>query len=295
MSRITRLLKYAGAALVAASLVLYVVLPIGFAAYASLRHPHEVGAPPEGFSEVVLTADDGIPLTAWYTPTKNGAAIILLHGATDSREGVRGHAAMLRDAGFGVLAPDLRGHGESGGRGNAFGWEGTRDVRAAVAYLEAQGGVHAIGGLGLSLGGEVLLGALNETTSLSAVVADGATHRCTAEFLTVPGRDSLLRSGVTRLMYAATGTFTGEDPPVPIVESIAGAPDARLLLVAAGEEPDEATYGMAFVEAAGPGRAELWVVPGAEHTRGFGLDPDGYSNRVAGFLRSALLSSQDRS
>lgn len=236
--------------------------------------------------------DDGVPLVAWYAPSKNGAAIVLIHGATDSREGVRGHAEMLRDAGFGVLAPDLRGHGESGGRGNAFGWEGTRDVRAAVAYLEAQDGVRTIGGLGLSLGGEVLLGALKSTPSLAAVAADGATHRCTAEFLAVPGRDGILRSGVTRLMYAATGVFTGQEPPVPIVESIAGAPNARLILVAAGEEPDEAAYGTAFVEAAGPMRAELWNVPGAVHTGAFRLDPEGYRTRVMGFFHSALLTGE---
>lgn len=290
MSRISRLLRYAGVALVAAVLVLYVALPIGFAAFASLPHPTRVGAPPKGFTEVNLTADDGVPLVAWYAPSRNGAAIVLLHGATDSREGIRGHAEMLRDAGYGVLAPDLRGHGASGGSGNAFGWEGTRDVRAAVAYLEAQEGVRTIGGLGLSLGGEVLLGALNATPSLSAVAADGATHRCTAEFLAVPGREGLLRSGVTRLMYTATGAFTGEVPPVPMVEAIAGAPNARLLLVAAGQEPDEASYGTAFVEAAGPGRAELWVVPGATHTGAFGQDPEAYRKRVTEFFQTALLA-----
>ncbi|HOT93630.1 MAG TPA: alpha/beta fold hydrolase [Methanoregulaceae archaeon] len=292
MSSFRRFVRIAGAALAATALLLYVVLPIGFAAYASLPHPARVGPPPEGFTEVELMTDDGVPLAAWFAPSKNGAAIVLIHGATDSREGVRGHAGMLRDAGFGVLAPDLRGHGKSGGRGNAFGWEGTRDVRAAVAYLETQDGVRTIGGLGLSLGGEVLLGALNTTPSLVAVAADGATHRCTADLLAVPGRDGILRSGVTRLMYAATGVFTGEEPPVPIVESIAGAPNARLLLVAAGEVPDETAYGTAFVEAAGPMRAELWTVPGASHTGAFRLDPEGYRTRVTGFFQSALLTGK---
>ena len=53
---------------------------------------------------------------------------------------------------------DFRGHGESSGEGNGFDWEGTRDVAAAVAYLQEQN-ISLIGGLRTSLGGEVLLGA----------------------------------------------------------------------------------------------------------------------------------------
>ncbi len=277
-------------ALLALLVIVYLVVPISFAAYASLRHPDAVGAPPDGFANPSLTAEDGVPLAAWCAPSTNGAAVVLLHGGTGSREEVRAHAAMLRDAGFGVLALDLRGHGASGGHGNAFGWEGTRDVHAAVAYLEAQDGVRAIGGLGLSLGGEVLLGALSTTPGLKAVVSDGATYRSTGEYVAVPGREGIVQSGVTRLVYAATGLFTGDEPPIPIVASIAGATNTRLLVIAAGEEPDEARYGTAFVASAGGDRAELWVVPGAGHTGAYALDPDAYTARVTGFLRSALLA-----
>jgi len=86
-----------------------------------LPYKESVGAPTAGFTEIELAAEDGVTLKAWYAPATNGAAIILLHGAGGSREGVRDHATMLAENGYGVLALDMRGHGESGGTTNRFG------------------------------------------------------------------------------------------------------------------------------------------------------------------------------
>jgi pimeloyl-ACP methyl ester carboxylesterase len=291
MNLTVRLLKWLAGGVAALVVLLYLVLPVGFAAYASLPHPVEVGPPPEGFSERSLETADGVGLAAWYAPSRNGAGVVLVHGATDSREGVRSHAAMLAREGFGVLAIDLRGHGESGGHGNAFSWEGTRDLQAAVAYLQAQDGVEAVGGLGLSLGGEVVLGALNATPSLRAVASEGATHRSVDEYLALPGREGLFGSGVIRLMYGCVGAFTGDRPPVPILESIRSAPDTRLFLIASGEKPEEVAYNSRFAEVAGD-RADLWIVPGVGHTGGLSGKPDEYKTRVIGFFRSSLLADR---
>ncbi len=287
--RTGRALRLVALVVVALVAIVFVAFPLGLAAYASMPHTREVGAPPSGFEEIGLVAADGVPLAAWYFPPRNGAAIVLLHGATGSREDVRAHATLLRDAGYGVLALDLRGHGESGGGGNAYGWEGTRDVQAAVAYLKDQDGVRAIGGLGLSLGGEVLLGALNATPALGAVVSEGATHRSTAEYLALPDRDDLARSWMPRVLYAATGVFTGDAPPVPIVDSVAAAPDVRLLLIASGTKPDEVEYNTHYAAVAGS-RAALWVVPDVEHTGALAGHPDEYGERVTALFRSALIA-----
>jgi alpha-beta hydrolase superfamily lysophospholipase len=288
--RTGRALRLVAIAVVALVVIVFLAVPIGFAAYASLPHPRAVGPPPVGFTNVSLVAADGVPLAAWYAPPRNGAAIVLVHGGTDSREGVRAHASLLRDTGFGVLAIDLRGHGASGGHGNAFGWQGTRDIQAAVAYLQGQDGVRAIGGLGLSLGGEVLLGALNATPALGAVVSEGATYRSTAEYLALPGHDDLPHDWYPRLIYAATGLLTGDAPPVPIVDSIAGAPDVRLLLIASGKEPIEVAYNTRFEAVAGGDRAQLWVVPDVGHTDALASHPDEYAQRIPVFFRNALLA-----
>ena len=66
---------------------------------------------------------------------------------------------MLIRHGYGVLLLDRRGEGASEGDYNAFGWSGEPDLRAAIAFLRRQPDVDParIGGLGLSVGGELLL------------------------------------------------------------------------------------------------------------------------------------------
>jgi uncharacterized protein len=263
--------------------VLYILLPFGFAAYASIRHNTKVGEPPEGFAGVTLTADDGIAIAAWYRAPENGTAVVLAHGSTGSRESLRPYARFLADAGYGVLAIDLRGHGQSGGRANAFGWECVKDIRAAVDYLEGLG-VQSIAALGLSLGGEVLLRAAGGLPQIRAVISDGATQSMLADYLSMPSNQSFARSWTTRVLYRSVQLLTGQIPPeTTILDSIASTDGTRLLLIAAEEKGGEVGYNRMFAEAA-RGRAELWSVPRAGHTQAFSLYPEEYNQRVLGFL-----------
>ena len=118
---------------------------------------------------------------------------------------------------------------------------------------------------------------------------EGATYRSTAEYLALPGLDDLPHSAFPRLIYAATGVFTGDAPPVPIVDSIAGAPDVRLLLIASGQEPNEIAYRHALRGRRGRSR-QLWVVPDVGHTGALAGHPDEYTQRIPNFFRGALLA-----
>ncbi|MDV2481852.1 alpha/beta fold hydrolase [Methanoculleus sp. Wushi-C6] len=269
--------------------VLYLVLPAALGIFAVLPLREEVGAPPEGFREVTLTSDDGIVLEAWYAPPDNGAAIVLIHGAGASREAVRPYAAMLARHGYGVLALDLAGHGGSGGPTNRFGWGGTRDVGAAVEFLEAQEGVDAIGGMGLSLGGEVLLGAASEYPQVRAIVADGATQRSVEELHALESERPLYRSFTARVLYGVVQIASGTAPPEPLLDSMAAAESTGFLLIAGGNVPQEVAFNEVFTRTAGE-RAQLWVAPDAGHTGAFGRHPAGYEERVIAFFDTALLS-----
>ena len=116
-----------------------VVMVVGPAVAATNVSRPELGATPErvglDYQDVTLETSDGVSLAAWYVPSANRAAIVLLHGAGSTRSNVLDQAAVLAEAGFGVLMVDARGHGDSGGHAMDFGWHGDADITAATAYL----------------------------------------------------------------------------------------------------------------------------------------------------------------
>lgn len=288
--RFRRLLRWTLVLLALAVIALYVALPLAYGFYATRPARAVVGAPPPGFETVSLTTDDGVSLAAWYAPPQNGAAIVLVHGSGNSRDNVRAHAEMLARSGFGVLALDLRGHGESGGDINRLGWQGSHDVSAAVSYLQAREEVRAIGGLGLSVGGEILLGAASELPALRAIASEGATYRSLDEFEALPERRGVINSLQVRMLSLAVMLFGGGRPSTPILDSITAAHDTPLLLIAAGNVGDEIAYNEVFAAAVAP-RAEVWIVPGAGHTQGLSRSPEDYEQRVIGFFERALLDA----
>lgn len=284
-----RLIRLLIGIVVALILVVYVALPVAFGFIATRPQPSAVGAPPEGFTAVTLTSDDGVTLAGWYAPPHNGAAILLLHGAGNSREGVRAHAALLVEHGFGVLAFDQRGHGASGGQANQFGWQGTHDLGAALAFLQAQDEVQAIGALGLSLGGEILLGAASAYPEVRAIASEGATHRSFADLYTLPSEQPFYRHFVSRVVYLAAQVFSGEaPPPVTMLESMQAAEATQFLLMAGGAMEAEVAYNSYFAEQVGE-RAALWVIPEAGHIQGLALSAQTYAAQVIGFFEAVLL------
>ncbi len=290
LSRLPRLILVGVSILVLLALVVFfIIIPIGFGIAATKAPRQADGTAPEGFTNVTLTSTDGIQLASWYTPTQNGAAIVLLHGAGGSREAVRSYALMLVKNGFGVLAFDQRGEGESGGKTNLYGWEGAGDVAAAVQFLKTQKDVNGIGGLGLSLGGEILLGAASANPAMKAIVAEGATYRSMAEYRDIPIHSDLVRSIQPWVTYTTVGLLTGQTPPATILESISQAPSTHFLLIAARNTPYEVAYAGVYADAA-PGRAEQWIIPTGGHTGGFPNYPDEYETRVVRFFRSVLLN-----
>jgi uncharacterized protein len=84
------------------------------------------------YERVSFTTSDGLELSGWYVPSRNRAAVIAFPG----RNGPQAQTRMLARHGYGVLLFDRRGQGESEGDPHAFGWEGEKDIMAAISFLE---------------------------------------------------------------------------------------------------------------------------------------------------------------
>jgi uncharacterized protein len=234
-----------------------------------------------------MRTGDGVELAGWYLPSANGAAVVLVPGAGSDSGSVVRHASVLSSAGYGVLAVDPRGRGGSGGRAMDFGWHGDDDVGAALDELLRRPEVDPgrIGAVGLSMGGEVVLGASAADGRIRAVVAEGATGRTAADRRWLAGEYGArgwVQNRIDDLTYGLVDLFSEASPPVALADAAARS-DAPVLLVAAGDVPEE-SRSAEVIAAAAPGGVEVWEVPRGGHTGGLRTDPDGWRSRVVGFL-----------
>jgi dipeptidyl aminopeptidase/acylaminoacyl peptidase len=175
-------------ALVVAGTVYLVI--IGFSARLGLKPgrsrpwstPEEVGLE---YEDVEFEAWDGVRLRGWFmpaAPTGDGPSptIVSLHGWPWSRMGTQANSLLndlpgsrpinllpffrdLHQAGYSVLAFDIRNFGESDGRGVfTVGWQESRDLRGALDWLARRPDVDVdrLGVIGFSNGGNTLVFAL---------------------------------------------------------------------------------------------------------------------------------------
>ena len=280
------LLVFAGLLVVA-----FVVFPVSLAYVVTHIAPEEVpaatlGAPHE---DVQFTTSDGLLLKGWYVPSKNRAAVISFPGRSKTQL----QARMLVKHGYGVLLVDRRGEGESEGQWNAFGWYGERDLRAAARFLQNRPDVDPgrIGGIGRSVGGEMLIGAAAESEVFKAVVSEGGSGRSIRDDYANHGLGlSQVPNLATQVMLtAATATFNNNLPP-PDLESLSRRISPRAVFFIYGENGQggsEKKPNQSFYAEAGEPK-EIWEVPKAQHVGGITTEPVEYERRVIAFFDAAL-------
>ena len=273
----------------------FVLLPLTVAVNATNRPPGALGpATPAqyglSYQDVAFRTADGVRLSAWYIPARNGAAAVVLPGSGSTRTTVLPQAAVLARHGYGALLVDGRGHGRSGGQAMDFGWWGDRDIAAAVSFLARQPGVRPgkIAVVGESMGGEQALAAMATDPRIRAVVAEGATGQQPADHGWLPhGVNGALQRGMEWVQYTAAGLLSGAPRPMSLPDSIRAAAPRPVLIIAGAAKPDEPIAARWF-QAASPTTVHVWVVPHAGHTQGLATAPQAWETHVINFLNAAL-------
>ena len=264
----------------------WIVLPTGVALYATgkPRTPVPAGALGLPHENVTFRSSDGLRLAGWYVPSRNGAAIVVVHGGGGTRAGAVRHARLLARHGYGVLLYDERGRGESEGAPDAIGWTWKRDVAGALAWLRQRPDVDPgrIGGLGLSTGAEALVQAAAQRGDLRAVVADGVEARTVTEAARVASPTDV---PYWVALYAADRVLSGTAPPPDLGRLVAHL-RAPVLLISSGRSA-EARFGRIYARRS-HGDARLWEVPDAGHTQALRAHPEEYDTRVSRFFDRAL-------
>ena len=281
-----RYLRRAAIGVTGAIVALQVVLPVPFAFIATHRARTDAEAPDLGRAseQVTLRTRDGLRLSGAYVPSRNGAAIVVFPG----RDQTASRARMLVRNGYGVLVLDRRGEGASDGDFNSLGYGGVPDVLAAARYLRERPDVRGdrVGGLGLSVGGELLLEAAAQSTDLRAVVSEGAGLRSYREQLDTPGDGHWTTFPFWVVTSAATAVFGNAAIPPGLTSRMPRISPRPVFLIWATDGNAE-EVNQPYLDAAGaPKRG--WEIAESGHVGGLAARPAEYERRVVEFFDSAL-------
>jgi alpha-beta hydrolase superfamily lysophospholipase len=181
---------------------------------------------------VELKTVDGWALKAMFAPSVPGKmTLLLLHGTGQRKEDWKRLAFPLTRAGYGVMAVDLRGHGESrtSPSGEELTWKKlratpsandfadmSRDAEAAVAWLAGQGVPEdSIGFIGSEVGGSIAIrfAATHQKVPLVVMLSPGMRWQ---EVLTPNALRALKRPIPTPVLmvYSEADKRTAKEVPI---------------------------------------------------------------------------------
>ncbi|MDT4894557.1 MAG: hypothetical protein QOE97_3592 [Pseudonocardiales bacterium] len=245
---------------------------------------------------VELTTADGVRLAAEHWPGEDtGLGYVALHGFTGSSRSreVRRIAARLAATGAAVLAPDLRGHGRSGGSSTVGDLE-VHDAAAAVAYLRGHGYRH-VAVIGWSMGGSVALryaglggdaDAVVSVSSPGAWFERGTRPMRVVHWLCETSSGRLLTRIVRGTRLAADGWLDVPESPEEVAGRIAPTP----LLIVHGDADHYFPLRHVDLLAAAAPTATLWVEAGMAHAES-ATTPE-LVDRIDAWTRSVITREQ---
>ena len=262
----------------------------GFAEVNNALHPPRIIPPGNTlrkyqipFQSVDLITEDGIRLSAWYTPPRKGVVILLAHGYGDNRpEWIH---ALLAKKGYGVLAWDARAHGQSDGEISTIGYLEVLDVRAALDFLHAQPGVEHIGAWGGSMGGATLIRAAADFPEIEALFIDSSFASLDDELnylVPYPVINPLAK------LIATTETGISLDAVDPLKDIAKISPRPVYIVHGTGDTVAPPDAGRKLYEAANEPRF-LWEAANIQHMMIYLDNPRKYQRRLLGFFEEWLL------
>lgn len=187
------------------ALIITLLLVIVFPAAAQDTTPPPP-TPPD--PEIQITARDGKTLYgSYFAVDGDGKAVILLHELYTNRSSWKPLVQPLLDAGFKVLAVDLRGYGKTKGKIN---WKQAQtDTVDWAAWLKTQAGVQGIMLVGSSMGANLALNGCAAVEGCAGAVAISPG----LNYFGVKTADAVQSGFPALIVYADHDTYPKNDVP----------------------------------------------------------------------------------
>jgi len=235
------------------------------------------------YRDIELITEDGVKLSAWYTPPQNGAVILVAHGHADKR--AEDFYLLFASHGYGVIAWDFRAHGKSEGNFTTIGYYEVHDVKAALDFALAQPEIEHIGGWGSSMGAVTMIRAAAQYVEIEAVVADSpfATLEDAMD-LRVPF--PILRPLIQFFAEWETGLSASLVRPVDEIALI--SPRPVFIIQGMGDTAIPLDSSQRLYDAAGEPKS-LWTEDDVPHMNMFAYYETRYTNRVIKFFDEYLV------
>ena len=257
------------------------------------RPPSSMVPPPSPPGRIVhLVARDGVAITGSYWPgmRPDGPAILLLHGVNSSRASFARHALWLNGRGYGVLAIDFRGHGESGAAPRTFGLHESRDAAAGLAFLRSRAPNRPIGLLGISLGGAAALLGDDGPLPVQAMVLQAVYPDLRAAiFNRIAQRTGRVLATLGEPFLSQQSWLRYGVPPGRLSprDAIATYRGPVLVIGSTSDLNTPPTETRALYDSA-PGPKALWLLDGLDHAGVSAIWTDDYRNRIGAFFARNL-------
>jgi uncharacterized protein len=236
--------------------------------------------------------ESNILLKGWFFQGQGDKTILIVHGGFQTRLDENVDTLDLTKSlvadGYNVLLFDLRGRGESQGKGLNM-LTNVNDIGGAVDFLKTRGGAAHIGIIGFC-SGAATTAIFASQENIGAVVLDGCFATVDAMVTrqaTTRGIPAFLVDSFIPGLKLTVKLFYGSLPENPINV----VPEITCPVFFIHEQNDNLTTTQETAElfAAAKNPADkLWEIPGALHSEGYKTDPVDYVNKVNAFFAVEL-------
>ena len=243
------------------------------------------------FEDISIQVGDGHTLSGWYIPAEaSDKAVIFIHGhGADRHEGMRWFKA-VHQAGFNILAFDLRNQGKSAKSFSTMGYFEKRDVIAALDYLQQQKQIESIGIFGTSMGAATSIMAMVDDSRIAAGVfeagwanLDDLYSEIIEQHMGLPSYPLLPLT--TWMLEQRTGMEMAKLNPEDMLADI--APRPVFIIHCSGDNLIGFSHGERNYAAAKKPK-EFWKSPCQMHARAWQSDPEYIEQRVTNYFTKYL-------